>query len=188
MNFPVTSHKQQRGIVIVIALVMLLGMTILSVTSMTNSTLEERMSANLRDREIALQAAEAALRYGERIAPGYNKTQFTETCENGLCNFDLQDTTINHYKYWSPNADFTTDVWANNTPATHIVYDASIAIAEIDSTSTRPKLIIEYMGKQIQDLSAGAQASDPPVFRITAMGYGQSSTTRVMLQSTFIPN
>jgi type IV pilus assembly protein PilX len=180
MNIPVTSYKKQRGVVIVVALVMLLAMTILSVTSMTNSTLEEKMSANLRDREIALQAAEAALRYGERLAPTIAKGDFNCGCNSGHCNFDIEnpgtcDLTV---EYWT---DAGLDVW--NDTDKHISYNVTFS-----EVSTQPKLIIEYMGRQMQDLDAGVwQTGDPPVFRITAMGYGQTSTTRVMLQSTYIP-
>lgn len=179
MIIPVTNHKKQRGVVIVVALVMLLAMTILSVTSMTTSTLEEKMSANLRDREIALQAAEAALRYGERLAPTIAKGDFNCACTNGYCNFDIENPVCDMTEdYWYHS---TMDVWNDNTK--HKVYNVTFA-----QVSSQPKIIIEYMGRQMQDLDAGVwKTGDPPVFRITAMGYGQSATTRVMLQSTYIP-
>ena len=55
----------QRGATLIIALIFLLLMTLIGVTSMQSTTLQERMAGNTRDRNLALQAAEAALRQGE---------------------------------------------------------------------------------------------------------------------------
>jgi type IV pilus assembly protein PilX len=60
-----TSHKQHGGALIT-GLIMLVAMTMLGITALQSASLEERMSGNSRDRNIALQAAEAALRDAER--------------------------------------------------------------------------------------------------------------------------
>ncbi len=52
----------------VIALVMLLVLTLLATASARMTLLEERMTGNTQDRNVAFQAAEAALRFGEQIA------------------------------------------------------------------------------------------------------------------------
>lgn len=54
--------RRQAGAVLVVALLFLLIITMLGVTSMQSTTSEERMSGNTRDWNNALQAAEAALR------------------------------------------------------------------------------------------------------------------------------
>jgi type IV pilus assembly protein PilX len=51
--------------VLVVSLLLLLVLTILGVSSMQGSVLEESMAYATRDRNIALQSAEAALRAGE---------------------------------------------------------------------------------------------------------------------------
>ena len=56
---------RQRGAILVIALIMLLLLTIIGLASMRGTSLQESMSGNLRDSNISLQAAEAALRKGE---------------------------------------------------------------------------------------------------------------------------
>ncbi|MBK1701537.1 pilus assembly PilX family protein [Thiococcus pfennigii] len=56
---------RQAGAALVIALVFLLLMTILGVSSMQGTALQERMAGNQRDRNQAFQAAEAGLRAGE---------------------------------------------------------------------------------------------------------------------------
>lgn len=62
--------RRQRGIVLVVALIMLLLMTMAGLASMRGTTLEERMAGNWRDQNLAFQGAEAALRHGENtLAP-----------------------------------------------------------------------------------------------------------------------
>lgn len=51
------SPAAQHGIVLVTALVFLLLLTMLATGSMRDTTLQERMAGNLRDRSLALQAA-----------------------------------------------------------------------------------------------------------------------------------
>jgi type IV pilus assembly protein PilX len=52
---------QQRGVALVLSLLMLVAITLLAVTAMRGSTLQEKMAANLNDREIAKQVAEGTL-------------------------------------------------------------------------------------------------------------------------------
>ena len=61
---------RQRGVVLFVVLVFLIILTFLSLTAMRESTAEERMSGNLRDRNVAMQAAELALRDAERDLGG----------------------------------------------------------------------------------------------------------------------
>ena len=55
----------QNGSALIISLVFLLILTMIGVASIQDSTLQERMAGNERDRNLAFQAAEAALRVGE---------------------------------------------------------------------------------------------------------------------------
>ncbi len=57
-----TPARRQQGAVLVIALIMLLLITLASIATIRITTLDERMAGNARDRDRALQAAEAAVR------------------------------------------------------------------------------------------------------------------------------
>lgn len=57
--------NSQRGAILIVALIMLLLVTVIGIASMRDTSLQERMAGNLRDQELALQSAEAALRRGE---------------------------------------------------------------------------------------------------------------------------
>lgn len=60
MNTP-PQPRNQRGIVLVVGLVFLLVLTILGVTTLRTTTLEERMAGNLMSKTLAFQDAEAAI-------------------------------------------------------------------------------------------------------------------------------
>jgi type IV pilus assembly protein PilX len=53
--------RQQRGVTLIVTLVMLVLITLVGVSSIRNSTMDERMAGNSRDRDKAFQAAEAAV-------------------------------------------------------------------------------------------------------------------------------
>ncbi|OEY67996.1 pilus assembly PilX family protein [Marinobacter sp. X15-166B] len=59
------SSSTQRGSVLIVSLIMLLLISLIGVGSMQSTLLQERMAANLHDRNIAFQASERALRTGE---------------------------------------------------------------------------------------------------------------------------
>ena len=60
-----TPRHRQKGAVLVVTLMILLVVTLLTVSNMRSSVLEEKMAGNTSDRNVAFQAAESALREGE---------------------------------------------------------------------------------------------------------------------------
>jgi type IV pilus assembly protein PilX len=65
MNIWSTRRDYHRGMALVVSLVLLLSLTLLGLAAIQNTTLQERMAGNMRSENIALQAAETALRGGE---------------------------------------------------------------------------------------------------------------------------
>lgn len=59
------SKTKQTGVVLVVGLIFLLVMTIIGVTAIQGSTMQERMAANSSDRNAVFQGAEIALQVGE---------------------------------------------------------------------------------------------------------------------------
>ena len=70
--------RAQQGAVLVVALIMLLLLTIIGISSMRSTTLQERMAGNLRDESHALQAAEAAMRQGEAVVKGQSVSHWQD--------------------------------------------------------------------------------------------------------------
>lgn len=173
--------KKQHGSVLIISLIILLVLTLIGVSSMTSSSLQEKMAGNFRDRELAFQAAEAALADGEKYALNNINTPgaFSDNCTNGLC------TTSN-----GPTSDnaFNAATWWTNTKSK--VFSGT-AIAEV---RTQPRFIIEYrkeVGEEegtsivIQNHGDSQGGGAITSFKVTARGTGLSDKTQVIIQSNY---
>ena len=62
---PTRRNRAQRGVVLIIALIMLVVISLLATLSIRNATSSESVSGNVRTTQLATQAAEIALRYCE---------------------------------------------------------------------------------------------------------------------------
>jgi len=60
-----TRHGAQRGVALVVALILLVVATLIGLAASRGTTLQERMSSNTYDRSLAFQRSEAALRAAE---------------------------------------------------------------------------------------------------------------------------
>ena len=64
-NLPSTSPSQQKGVSILVTMVMLLVMTLIGVSSMKTAIVELKMAGSMQQEGLALNRAEEALRVGE---------------------------------------------------------------------------------------------------------------------------
>jgi type IV pilus assembly protein PilX len=64
-RLPSTPRSKQRGIVLVVGLILLLVMSLVMIVAMSGSILQERMAGALRNESIADAGADSALRDGE---------------------------------------------------------------------------------------------------------------------------
>lgn len=83
-----SSHSscRQRGAIMVVALIFLVVMTLLILATIRGTVMQERMAANLYDRSLAFQAAEAALRAGEMLVETSPPKPTATGCDsNGNC-------------------------------------------------------------------------------------------------------
>ncbi|MDH5831933.1 PilX N-terminal domain-containing pilus assembly protein [Luteimonas sp. M1R5S18] len=81
---PVARHRE-RGISLVVVLILLVAVSVLGIAVLRSSAMQERMSANLRDRNLAVQTTEATLRFAqERLAAGAWDTALPDatSCNN----------------------------------------------------------------------------------------------------------
>ena len=157
----------QRGAALIVALVMLLVMTVLGVTAARNTNLQERMAGNLRDNNLAFQAAERALREGETFLRGATIPPFTGA--NGL--LTMQDD-AGLASFWS------NDAWwlANGRTAAgigHVVRD--------------PRYVIEELPRVPEGGGSERFGPLPDVgfYRITAQGQGGTAEAVTILQTTY---
>lgn len=199
-------HKQQ-GSVLIISLVLLLLLTMVGVTGMNMTSLEERMSGNFRDHEMAFQAAEAALVEAENFIENTNLTT-TDFYTNPACtstNCFKSDCTGGSINGNSGGLCFTGTFTVSSEPVNSCELDgtrpwedmnrwsnpAQYADADtLTNLSSEAKYIIEFRCFTVRD-DTNASA-DPALlaqwallFRITALANGGSGDSRVMLQSTY---
>ena len=76
--------RRERGISLLVVLVLLLIMTLLGLAILRSTMLEERMAGNMFERSLAFQAAESALREGELIAAAAPVAP-ASGCDVGVC-------------------------------------------------------------------------------------------------------
>lgn len=173
MNRMSLDHGRQRGASLIVVLILLLVMTLLGLAVLRNTTLEERMTANLYDRSLSFQAAESALRQGEALADTTAVSSVPSSgCSNGVCG--------------TPVAT-NTDRWLDTSTTWR---DATNDLADDDTPMPDAQYIIEYMGDAPtwpacdRKVPVDAQCLAPR-FRITAISSEDGRST-VMLQTNYI--
>lgn len=169
--FQNNNQTQESGSTLIVAIVILLVLTILGVFAMQTTTLEERMAGNLRDRELAFQAAEAALREGEAFLQAAVLPPFDGT--NGL--YQPLDPALSHLSLWAMID------WGSASAS----YEYE---GQIQGVFAQPRYIIEELPPVLEP--AGSLAADEPIpdatlYRVTARGVGGTATAVVVLQTTF---
>jgi type IV pilus assembly protein PilX len=182
-----TAHTGQHGMVLVVTLIMLLMMSLLGLSAIRVTTLEERMAGNWRDQQLSLQAAEAALRGAERqLAPLQappNPRDFPNGCGAGedCLVFDGRESTRRPTEEGVMSAD----------PTQRAEWEA-LARAyepEISGIPAQPRFLIEHRGYIRDHLVSGFGANQETgrdQYRITARGSGQTTVSRSVLQTHFI--
>jgi type IV pilus assembly protein PilX len=158
------SCQHQSGAVLAISLIILLLLTLIGVTAMQSTGLEEKMAGNLRDRNLAFQAAETALREGER-----------ETSSLPLCPIVAQVGGFYAHSDTPKIDDGDGSVWSTSGKA----YTYTGVILEKVTKTAQPKYIIQCI------TSTPGPSS---LYRITARGTGGTTDAVVILQSVYLRN
>ncbi len=183
----ITTKQKQRGAALLVALVMLLLITMIGVSSMQTTTLEEKMAANYRDYDIALQMAEMAMAEAEQYIEDSVSVvgHFTSDCNNGLCSARDYD---DDYDRWNDPAFCSGDIFSSGCSKS-VEVDGITANAAV---AANPRYIIENLTSLAteddelnQDNDSYGDVASITVFRITAYGTGGSPNTHVMLQATY---
>ena len=159
----------QRGTALVMTLVILLLLTMLGITAINTSTLEERMAGNTKDQNLSFQAAETALRAAETWVQ--STTAATQLNTNNA--IGIYDPSVTAIDVWD-SID-----WSSTNVVTYPGVPGTTATGGLAEVGTQPKYIIEKV--RTEALSPGTRIT----VRITARGTGASDTTVSMVQSTY---
>lgn len=197
--------SRERGMVLVTSLMFLVVLSLLVVSLMRTSIIEERMVGYSRDWNLAFQAAETALRDAEReIKTGsrvVGQTGFVSGCSSstdtngaGLCLPNLCTTTtagssFDCYPIWIDLDKRQNDSgWKTGANAgKSIAYGAKTGATALGGVAAQPRYIIEVL--RVPDASSlkppPGQPAEKYLYRATAVGFGANLNTRVMLQGTY---
>ena len=85
MTRTVPNFRRQRGITLVVVLLLLVIVTLLGLAAMRGTLMQERMSGNVTARGIAFQAAESALRDAEEWLIDADPAIPASGCTSGAC-------------------------------------------------------------------------------------------------------
>jgi type IV pilus assembly protein PilX len=173
-NFTIrNSGGRERGAVLVIALILLLVVTVLGVTGMRSTLLEERMTGNTQDMNVAFQAAEAALREGEELLrqpelPAFDGSSglYQPADAAGLPLWETLD--------WSSLLEVREYAGLAGAPGSLGRAGGRYFIEELPRVATPG-----------ESLAADAPVDDASFYRVTARGVGTAGAATVMLQSTY---
>ena len=179
-----TGYRSQ-GSVLLISLIMLLVITVAGLTAVKMATLEEKMSGNYQDHQMAFYAAEAALNEAEQFIADsvIALADFNEECRNGLC---FSGAGIDDVGSCAPSVS---QPWQGNLVWNDDGYHRTTVVS-VSGISASAKYIIEfrcYIAKELEGpLPDPANLGDWSMYyRITALASGGSNSSRVMLQSSY---
>lgn len=176
--------RSQRGLSLITALLFMVAALVLGVSVVGINVMQERMIGNTKDRELAMQAAEAALRDAESdISANLNATSvFSADCSGGLCTPPSQRTTPSPL----PVHEQPGFSWADATKVRS--YGSHTAAAAFPKVAQAPAYVIEKLGGM--GVAPGESEIDPSgpsrtAYRITARATGAREDTVVVLQSIY---
>lgn len=169
---------KQDGIALIMAIIMLIIATLAGIAGIRSSSLQEKLSGNLYDRAIALQAAEAALKAAETQIITTDRTALLADSKIVNCTqaaTNCPPIPSNTFSY-TDTAGWTT---LNNATTTNASLKAD----------TNPQYFIQYLGlKNSNAVTDTSQSANPLQYGATGGGSGsdspQNATYRVVARSS----
>lgn len=169
-------NYRQKGVVLIISLLILVIITIIGIGSMQSTIVEEKMATNANDQNIAFQAAETALRYTEEISI------------EGLLNTSNFNGTSGLYGQNDVEPDLFATTW-DDTNSLQYPYSAN-------NIMTQPRYMIRLMDTIVGSDSNkmlnirgyrrhSISSANTTVFRVTARGTGSTDQSQVIVRSYY---
>ena len=182
------SDKKQRGVALVVALIVLVVMTGVGITMMSGATLQERMASNNRELTRARLAAESALRQAEATL---NDQAFTPVDETELADFFEEPDNLGFFAEKSiergaglPRYDQQDNVdrsvpgnWNNDNSQQADIVDANYVVEYLGRLSV---FSTRTFSPDISSGQADQNVFNPFAMRITAIGRARNNATAVV--------
>jgi type IV pilus assembly protein PilX len=174
VDMPHSSPQKQKGIVMMITLVIMLIVTLLVISSVHATNAQILMSRNVKDERVAFQAAEAGLRAAEALLSTESSLAAYQANSSGM----YMERGAGEVDRWKENA-----TWL----------DANSLTAAYTDSVEPPRFIIEFVGTVIAEedwlnmdnVGGGVGAGRTQMFRVTAFGTGKTAAAKSMIQTTY---
>lgn len=189
-----------RGATLIVTLILLIAVSLIGISTTHIVLMGEKSSRNDRDRQIAFQAAEAALldaeldisgspdevRARSKLFIASGSEGFAEGCGAGKANtyLGLCGHSIDHAAAWL-KVDFLDDAPKTMQTVPYGLFTGHVFESGKGMAPERPP---RYIIEQIPFSRAGESAAIDDrsyVYRVTAMGFGSRDSARVMLQTFY---
>lgn len=171
--------KSQSGAVLVVGLVLLLILTVIGLASIRGTDLQERMAGNMRDRNIAFQSAEAALRRGESVLNAALLPSFTGSQVGYWPDLNKQPAVKPRPASWTKQQWESNSVELPNNTIAAVVKQPRYTIEKVIVTG-----LAASQGSAV-DHESVEKMTEAEYFRITSRALGLTEDTEVILQTTF---
>jgi len=164
------SIKKQSGAVLIVGLVMVLVLSVVVIASSQTTILQQKMTSNLRDKELAFQSAETALRAGEVFLNNSTEASLKSIVFDG---------TDGYHSFNITRALTQENDWQNLK-----TIESPQSLAQIKE---KPVYIIENI-TGIKPLGGSLQAAlpvDSLYYRVTAKSKGGTDASLAILQTVY---
>ena len=156
-------HQAERGIVLVIALILLVIISLLAVTSLRNAGSSESVAGNVRTTELATQAADIALRHCESSAIKITKLIANASDTSAQATYPTTLVEANVQRVTTADQWKSVSNWDSTTTAVFVL--PSTLVGNTATYQRPPECMVESL--------TGVTPTGPPAsFVITARGFG----------------
>ena len=156
-------HQAERGIVLVIALILLVIISLLAVTSLRNAGSSESVAGNVRTTELATQAADIALRHCESSAIKITKLIANASDTSAQATYPTTLVEANVQRVTTADQWKSVSNWDSTTTAVFVL--PSTLVGDTATYKRPPECMVESL--------TGVTPTGPPAsFVITARGFG----------------
>ena len=175
--------RSQRGISLLMSLLLLLVMSVATVGAIQSGSLQERIAGNIRDRTTAFNAAESALRDAEAyMVAEPNLPPFDGSVSGHYRMNTFPSLVVSRVPANTQLDGSNPAIWADPAGLTYlktngIEYGNKTIVAPLPEVTTQPRFVLEMMTPE---------SNRAITYRITAVGVGRDSSV-VVLQSYYTP-
>ena len=183
INERINWSASQTGSALLTSLIFLIILTLLGFTASRSVIMQELLSRNFSDRNLAVQSAEAALKYAESCIRNSNGKPTGTGSVAATCTRPGLTTPVALRPYSKQSLEIAdTAYWTNNGTA----YGTATGEAPLALPSGNLAQQPHYVIAVINRLGCVITGNDSCQFQITAWGTGVSPTAQKVVQSIFI--